>query len=427
MTNKKSTEAKSPKEDPWDSIIGSHHSFLNDIECISEMVSLVLPVLKKKDIERDARIKELSVEINTEKGKKFQIKFVTDINEFIGHINKVRIGDRMFRHSVITSVVAKFDEFFSEILRYCYRENSEWLKNPDKKISYAELLGISSLETLKSEIISKEIDGIMRESHYDQITFLDKKLKLGIEREFPGWSDFLEITERRNLFVHTGGYVSAQYLENCRKWDITLDERIKDGIRLSASDKYIQNAIDCFYEISLRVAQATVRRLFPDSFEDADTALNNPGVDLLSEKRWILAERIYEFALNIPEDLTSGSEIKLYYLINKCIALKNQGKDINETLHSVNWKPFHPKYLFAVAILEERYEEAEELMRSPAVLDQVKEQHFMQWPLLRDFRKRDEFLRAFSDIFGKDYDDELIEEAERKIKSQQEDEIVNDE
>lgn len=367
--------------DPVAPIMGSHHSFLNDLECIGEMVALVLPVLKSRDRERVQRIKELSEEIETEKGKGLRIKSGADIKEFLGHIQKMRQGDLMFRQGVITSVVSKFDEFIIDVLKISYRQNPGWLKNTDKKISYKEILEITSLETLKDEIVAKEIASLMRDSHFAQVAFLDGKLKLGIEKEFPRWLDFLEITERRNLFVHTGGTVSPQYLENCSKWRVTLDKRVKEGSHLSAGDDYIAKAIDCFYELSVRVAQASARRIFPACFGEADKALNNRAVDLLIEGRYDLAERIFTFALSIPENMTSGGEMRYYFLLNRCIARKFSDKDFLDDLHSIDWSPFHPKYHFAVAVLEDRFKDAERLMRSQAVRDEVSEENFKEWPL----------------------------------------------
>jgi hypothetical protein len=414
--------SKEPTMPPWRSIMASHDAFLNDLECLGEMVDLVLPVLNRRDIEREQRIKKLTEEVKIKKDNGVSIN-IKEVKEFLGHVWKIRQGDRMFRQGIITSIVSKFDEFIIQILNSSYRQNPAWLKNPDKKISYKELLEISSLELLKDEIVAKEIDLLMRDSHYSQLTFLDSKLKLGIEKEFPGWLDFLEITERRNLFVHTGGTVSQQYLENCSKWKIVIDKRIKEGTPLSASDNYIRIAIDCFYELSLRVAQASVRRMFPDKLEDADKDLINKGVQLLSEERWELADRIFSFALSIPEELISKSESKYYFLINRCIARKFAGKDFNDDLHSVDWTPFHPKYHFAVAILEDRFSDAERLMRSEVVKNEVGETNFKDWPLLREFRKTDLFTLAYKDMFGKDYNEQLLFDAAKEIEAQQSEEL----
>ena len=82
---------------------------------------------------------------------------------------------------------------------------------------------------------SGEVDVLMRDAHVAQIEFLDSKLKLGIVDHFSRWKEFLEITERRNLFVHTGGRVTQQYLQNCRRLGVQVDAKIKDGVILGAS------------------------------------------------------------------------------------------------------------------------------------------------------------------------------------------------
>ena len=410
---------KQPQIDPWDPIIGSQHSFLNELECITEMVDLVLPVLKKRDEERRQRIKELAEEISNENGTYLRTKSATDIIEVIGHIKKLQQGEQMFRQGVVTSIVSKFDEFFTDVLKVSYRENPSWLLTADKKISHAEVLQIASLESFKDDIIGKEIDALMRDSHLKQLKFIDDKLKLGIEKEFPGWLEFLEITERRNLFVHAGAAVSCQYMENCSKWGVSLGKNIKEGVPLSASDDYIRKTLDCFYELSVRVAQAAVRRMFPESFESLDKVLNDSTVGLLVEERWSLAEKIFTFALSIPDNLMSRKGYRMYFLLNRCISRKFSGQDYITDLRSEDWTPFHPKFQFAVAVLEDRFEDAEKLMRSEAVRNEIHETDFKEWPLLREFRKSELFLVAYKEIFSKDFNEQLLDDATKEMEAQQ--------
>ena len=344
-----------------------------------------------------------------------------DIKEFLGHVRRMRRGDRVFRHGIITSIVARFDEYFSKVLRICFRLNPGWLKNTEKKMSYKELLEIKSLDDLKEEIISKEIDGLMRDSHHAQITFLDEKLKIGVEEHFSQWKEFLEITERRNLFVHTGGQVSSQYLNNCAKWQIQVNSKIDESVKLSANDNYITKAIDCFYELAVRTTQAVARRIFPQCLEDADRILNNQSVDdLLAHERWALADRIFEFALGIPEKLVSPGEWKYPFLINRCIAKKFNNQPFTDLLHSILWTAFHPKYHFAVAILEDKFDLAIELLRSEAVKEAVTETSLRDWPLLREFRKLPAFQSAFKEIFGKDFTSEYLAEIKKEISAEAE-------
>lgn len=403
------------KNKPWMVILKAQESFINELECIAEMISLVLPVLKSKDQERNERIKQLTKDFKEEDGKQINIVQPEGIKEFLTNIKKFKHGEVMFRQSIVTTIVTKFDELIMKLLKISFEKNSGWLKNPDKKITYKELLEIESLDKIKEEIIEKEISGLMHDSHYSQIIFLDSQLKLGIEDQFPLWKEFLEITERRNVFVHTGGRVSSKYLDNCKKWGIKIGDKCKEGARLSAKDEYIKFSLDCFYELSVRLCQSIMRRLFPESYVDGDWYLNNRTVDLLSEERFQLAERILNFAIGIPDKMQSKSEYKYYFIINLCIAEKFQGKEITEIIKRVNWDPFHPKYHFAIAVLEKRFKEAAELMKQKIVYDEIGEENFKEWPLLRDFRQTDEFTTVFNEIFHKDFHKVLLEDVAKEI------------
>ena len=116
------------------------------------MFQLVLPVLKSKDELRDSRIHELTEELErkseeirlaeSETVRREKIADVLgDVNELLGHIQKIREAEHMFRQGIITSIVTKFDEFRSAaILKIAYLSNPGWLRDSDRKLTYKELL-----------------------------------------------------------------------------------------------------------------------------------------------------------------------------------------------------------------------------------------------------------------------------------------------
>ena len=411
-------EKKAPAtagQHPWQDLLNAHSNFITHLDCITETFGTILPILESKDKERRDRINELTSILKKGADSGTEFPALSSLTELLAHLRKLRQSEKMFRENTITSIISRFDEFVINLLKAAYKANPSWLKNPEKKLSYKELLELESLEQLKSEIIAKEIDGLMRDSHYTQVTFLDGRLKLGIQDGFPGWKNFLEITERRNLAVHTGGIVSSVYLENCKKWQIAIAPDLKEGDSISVTNEYISASVDCLYELSLRLCQAGVRRLFPDSLKSADSTINIQGVALLDSEQWELAARVFEFALGIPQDLRSRDEMEYYFHINLCIALKFGGKDFQKRLHSVNWKPLHPKYHFAVAVLEDRFDDAAKLMSTEAVREEVSEGALKEWPLLRSFRNTEQFQRSFKDIFGKEYAQQLIEDVKKEV------------
>ena len=325
----------------------------------------------------------------------------------------------MFRRNIVVGLVSQFDEFIMDVLRVAYEQNAGWLKNPEKKLSYKEVLESSCLESLKQELVGREIEQLMRDSHHSQLSFLDSKLKLGLQDGFSDWDFFIELTERRNIFVHNGGNVNQSYIANSEKYGFPLSKGLKEGVALSVSDDYMKAVIDCLHELTVRVSQGAARRMFTDCFEEADRLMNNETVELLSDERWEISERIFSYTLGLPNNLRSGDEYRFYALINLCIALKFSGRDYNEKLNSVDWEPMHPKYKFAVAVLEDRFDDASTLMKSEAVLEAIPKENFLDWPLLRDFRGTSQFEAAFEELFSEDEADKLIEQAREEIDTEQ--------
>jgi hypothetical protein len=412
---------KMDKPLPWNVLFSLHSEFLNSLDCVYELFKQVTPVLEAKDRERKERVEELIEQMGHSDGVDSpHTNLLAHAKECVGHMRKMRQADTMFRQNIVVSIVSKFDEFLADLLRECYIANPNWLKNPNKTITYKDLFEAESVDRLRSELIQREVELLMRDSHHAQIAFIDDKIKIGLHAEFVGWHSFIEITERRNLYVHNGGCVNETYLSNSAKYGYSLPDRAGLGFMLPASDKYISNAFDCFYELSVRVVQGVVRRLYPAGLHDADAILNNPSVELLKQERWLLAENIFGYALSIPEKLISKNEYPYYWRINYCIALKYSGKSFEEPLSKVRWEAFHPMYHFAIAVLQDNFEEAVRLMQTAAVQEKILRESFLDWPLLRDFRETEAFQLAFEAVYGAPVQQEILKKAEDELKAEQE-------
>jgi len=112
--------------------------YLTELECTREMFALVAPILEASDSDRQKRIEAIGEPIkDEEKGRKgYAFKSLSDIREFLKHNSRMRRGDVMFRRNTIVGMVSQFDDFLMGVLKVAFTENPEWLKNPDKKLSY---------------------------------------------------------------------------------------------------------------------------------------------------------------------------------------------------------------------------------------------------------------------------------------------------
>lgn len=382
-------------------------SYLIDLECLREMFFTVLPVLQERD---SARVKEIEAilddarVINDDDGKKSVTLTNAAAKEMALNVRKLRRAESIFRREAIVSLVSRFDEFLSAILKVVLRENPEWLKSNTKTLTYKELIELDSVKEAITGIIEKEVDELMRGSKEEQINFLDSKLKLGIKDNFTKFSEFLEIAERRNLFAHTGGRVSQQYLDRCKKYGIRNPEDVRKGALIEISDDYFSKAFDLFFEAGLRVSQAAFRRMFPGHLRAADRSLNHLAIRFLDLAEWELAELISDFFVAVPEQLRS-EDVEFYYfaLINRAIAQKASGKKVEPGLAGVPWEAFHPKYKLALHVLRDEFDEAAKLCRNQAVIEAVTENGFREWPLFRTFRETAQFADAYKETFGRDF------------------------
>jgi hypothetical protein len=384
-----------------------HHkakSFLNDVRCAAEMFDTITPILAAKDRERMAQLQELIS----------KVKEHVDIKDFPGAIKKMHLLSKttqsltrahsMFRRHSIVLLVSRLDEFIADVLRITFQAHPERLKGNAKSLTYDELIGAKSIEEVFLRFADKEIDRVLRESQDEIISYMDETFKIGIKEHFSDYPSFMEITERRNLFVHSGGMVTHQYLENLKKFKSHSPEAPSLGTHLGVSDEYYSRATRLFLEIGLRIGQGVARRVFPDQLEQADTELILFGYDLLGSENWPLARLVFEFARAIPEKMTSNEANRRIFVVNLAIAYKcgGESRKMSDLLDSMDWSACDSKFVLAEAVLRDQFEKAGRIMAAlPPTA--IPEHYFRDWPLFRDFRSNPEFTRAFKKLFGKDF------------------------
>lgn len=379
-------------------------------------MELVLPVLNEKDEERKTEIEKITQELKEipetdEDGEKPEVEFdFSRIQALLTNLKKIGHAKRMFREGILVSLVSQFDSYAEFTLTQAIQEHPEWVLDSDKQISYRELLQIESLQEFQESIVRSEVSRLFRDSHYNLLKFLDQKLKLGLFDRYPRIGEFVEMTERRNLYVHASGLANETYFKNLNRIGIEPPNGIAVDDYLEPSVEYLNQAIDCFIELSIWISQAFLRRTYTERIGEADSALNNLAVELLSDERWELALRILDFALGIPKQLVSDGEIEYYYRINKCIALKELGRDFDAFLNSTNWDALHPKYHVALLVLKAEFKEALDLLKKDVIRDEIGADELKQWPLFRELRETKEFQEFFKEEFGRDFYSEMLPE-----------------
>jgi hypothetical protein len=68
-----------------------------------------------------------------------------------------------------------------------------------------------------------------------------------------------------------------------------------------------------------------------------------------------------------------------------------------------DWSATSDKFKLAISVLKEDYQKAIELMKSIGSTNKhLNKDAYREWPLFRQFRKTDEFKKAYLEIFGEE-------------------------
>ncbi|MEW6182275.1 MAG: hypothetical protein AB1500_03750 [Bacillota bacterium] len=334
--------------------------------------------------------------------------------EIIKALNNANITNSVLPRSFIVSLVSVFDAYIGRLINVMFCEKSELFKTLEKTISCSQIHEFSSINQIKEYIIENEIENVLRESHDKQIGWLERKLNCPL-RNLDAWKYFIEVTERRNLFVHCDGIVSSQYISVCKKHGVGIGKDVKVGKTLLVSQEYFTKACEYMLEMGVKLGHVIWRRLLPNSLKDADSNLNNICYEMIRDEEYGMAITLLEFATSVIKEWYS-QESKLMFIINKAQAYKWLGnqKKSKEILHEVDWSACADKFKLANYVITDDYENAKVIMERINLSGEVTEENYKEWPLFKEFVKTEIFNKTYKKIYGEEFHEEIEEVAATK-------------
>ncbi len=303
--------------------------------------------------------------------------------------------------ALIVALVSCLDAYLGDLLKSLFYLKPEILNSSERQLTFKQLVKFKDIDAAREYITEKEVESIIRESHAKQIKLIEQKFDLPLTKDLDIWTSFIELTERRNLFVHTDGIVSNQYLEVCRLHGVEVTN-VSAGDRLSVSRSYFNDAYNCIYEFGVKLGIVLWRKIAPDELEDADTTFLDITFNLLKSGEYALSKKLFQFATQLKKH--GSNRLRRVFVINLAIACKWGGDaaEANKILDSEDWSDSASEFLLAVSVLKDKFVEAEAIMRQ--FPDSVNRSSYESWPLFKEFRKTDNFLNAYKEIFGEDFE-----------------------
>jgi hypothetical protein len=385
------------------------HRFLRHLDSIKDtlpMTMLLLDPYQKKATEKFQNFLKNNVnEFEDEDGEKsISIKYEeSKIFETLSKNFEIsELASKIIPESLFVSLISQYDAFLNKLLRELFKIRPEYINQSEKELTFSELVKFESIEDAKEYIIEKEIESILRKNHIEQFDYLEKKINIPLRKNLPVWSTFIEITQRRNLFVHCDGIVSSQYLKVCKDNNCEIGEA-KLNERLGTKIEYFISAYKCLYELATKLTHTIWRKLLPDDIKNADRSLNDTCFDLLSSEHFKLADILLEFGCNQKNHFNDS--LKNVFVINQSLSkyLQNEKEKAKLIIGSKDWSANSDDFKLAHLVLTEDFENCYKLMSKIGKNGEVDKENYKTWPLFSELRKESKFKETYKIIFEEEY------------------------
>lgn len=367
------------------------------------IISVLLTKWKESSKKRDKYVEKHNIEV-IEKDKS-QMFYVTmenhhDFQQLQKNVEYSMLAIENISKNTIVAMVGTYDAFLGNLIRLMFRAKPEILKATGMSIEVSELFSYADIKDVENCVIERQVESVLRDSHADQLKWLEHILGIKTLKQYTHYKDFIEITERRNLFVHAAGVVSRTYLKKCK--DEGVDTSVPLGTELEAQPTYIKKCHDVLMETGIKLSQVLWRKLNV-SIETSDESLQDVTFDCLNEGQYHLAQELLHFATNNVKQYSSV-DYEWVFRVNHALSyyLADEREKSDKIVHEKSWSALDVKYRLAEAVLLEDFETAKKLMHMIGQ-DKVFQFNYQQWPLFRNFRKTEQFMSAYEDIYGKPF------------------------
>jgi len=132
---------------------------------------------------------------------------------------------------------------------------------------------------------------------------------------------------------------------------------------------------------------------------------------LLQQEKFTLATNLLDFATSVLKK--HGSEqSRRRLVVNLAQAYKWTGKEdeASEIMNAEDWSATGLDFQLVKAVLEDDFKQASDVMLQIGCDGIIKKNDYSDWPIFREFRKSDEFLTNFKQLFGDNFQQFVVED-----------------
>ncbi|AYO30818.1 hypothetical protein D2962_09520 [Biomaibacter acetigenes] len=358
-------------------------------------------------IEKNPIMKKIYNSIKVSKDEDGEVSLTSDSPGVMSYImERIREDDSepsfhkkdLINQSSVISVCICLETLVSEILRDFYLNLYEGDLVENKTVTFKQMKEFGNINDARLYLIDSEIDSIFRGSFKSWFSYINDKLKISdnFKDEKQTVELINELYQRRNLFVHTDGYINDYYLKNVSK---EYSNCVKKGERINADYNYIVSRIKqverlgwiIYYQYSKLIHRDNYKRMFNDVNELLLKYMDR-NCDIIPS----IYQSIYKFdKMDRHSQLIAKVNYYLYYKINGRV------DEIREELEAIDFSMLNNNFIMAKAII---LDEEDAFEKTKAALDDVDDDDFLfmfEWPLLKLVRNKEPYKEYFKKRLNK--------------------------
>lgn len=311
-----------------------------------------------------------------------------------------RMGLAALPNATLMSLVATFDALVVDLLAKMLRLNKSWMAKSDRKLDFSKIADVESLDELISEAVGDEIYQFSRGSHDEQAKYLETNFGVAIRSHWKRWPDYIEVFERRNLIAHGEATFNKRYVSICSSSGHKGSAKLLND-KVEVRSTYLRQALDILTEFAILLPFSVWRKVSDEDEEKAFLQINEAAYSLILDDRFVVAERILDFALTLTKVKVPVSVIQTL-TINRASALRHAGSidQANAALDGVDWSASSDLFQICMHAVRGNADEVAKLLPNFAKSEKLNAPTFKQWPCFGFVRDDDAVKHSFLATFG---------------------------
>lgn len=295
-------------------------------------------------------------------------------------------------------LISAFEYLFADIISFYYKFYPNSALDKTVEVDLSELKNCSSIEEYIEIVISNKIESLLYKSIDKQLEFIEKDIKLDLERELIDWEIIKEATLRRHLIVHNDCKINKRYLKEANLEKVTDHSNLKEGENIVISPEYFDRVYQEVFLAGNLIIQNSIRKWLKKYEQIANIDLIDLTFDGSKEKEFIIAEKIGKYG---KRHNSFNNDFHFRININYCLALKGQNKkdELDKEIKQIDISNLSPVYVVAYYALQDDKQNVLKNLQNAKTVDKLEWQFIEEWPLFEGLRKDKDFLEKAKKIF----------------------------